>query len=74
MDGGVFKFILVFCVEYDAVVVQEAHDWSFPPGRPEEVDDHVKEPILQRLRKGVLGRLHPSCPSCQEYSYYFKNL
>jgi hypothetical protein len=46
MDGCVFKFVLVICIENDAALVDKAHDWRDPAGAPEEVYDYVEKPVL----------------------------
>lgn len=43
---GVLKFVLIFGVENDAVLVQKTHNGGFPPRRSEEVDYYVEEPVL----------------------------
>jgi hypothetical protein len=46
MDGCVFKFVLIICIENDAALVDKAHDWRDPAGAPEEVYDYVEKPVL----------------------------
>ena len=42
----VLQLIFFLVVEDNAVVVQEAHDWRLPTGRPQEINDDIEEPIV----------------------------
>jgi hypothetical protein len=44
---SVLELVLFFAVEDDAVLVDEAHHGGLPPGRAEEVDNYVEEPVLE---------------------------
>jgi hypothetical protein len=46
VDARVLKLVLVFSVENEAVLIEEAHDGRLPAGTSEEVDDDVEEPVL----------------------------
>jgi len=39
MDLGVFKFVFVICIKNDAVLINEAHHRSLPPGTGDEIHD-----------------------------------
>jgi hypothetical protein len=46
MNGCIFKFVFLFSVEYDAIIIQESHDRGFPTGASQEIYNNIKEPIL----------------------------
>jgi hypothetical protein len=50
VDVCEFKFVFVFIVKTDAVLIKEGHYGHFPPGRPQERDYHVEEPLLQAYK------------------------
>ena len=42
------QFVFFFIVKYEAVLVEEAHNWGFPAGTPQEINDDVEEPVLYK--------------------------
>ena len=46
MNACVLELVFVFCVENQAVLVEEAHNGRLPTGAPQEIYDYVKEPVL----------------------------
>jgi hypothetical protein len=47
VNRGVLKPIFFLVVKDEAVLVQEGHNWGLPSRAPQEIDNDVKEPVLQ---------------------------
>ena len=50
MNGGVFKSIFLFIVEYEAIFIEKAHNRGLPPWASQEVNYNIKEPILYSIK------------------------
>jgi hypothetical protein len=46
VDLSVLELVFILSVEDEAVFIEEAHNWGLPPGRPQEINDDIKEPVL----------------------------
>ena len=47
VDGRKFELVLFLVVEHEALLFNEAHDWSFTARALQERDKTVKDPVLR---------------------------
>lgn len=71
MNLRILQLVLVLVVEHDAILVEEAHHRGLPPGRPQEINDDVEEPVVLALLLRLLLRRGTCRFVCELISVHF---
>jgi len=54
VDVRELKLVLLFVIEHEAVLIQEAHNGRLPSRAAKEVDNDIEKPVLPAVRKDLL--------------------